>query len=721
MRGWTTCFRMVMLLCTGIGISSTAYAGASGGAFFSSHSPTGMSLILFCLLATALVVACVLFFKAKELRKVVHGSEHNKKDGRFKDYINSLSSEQIDVYLKAKRQKRNSGAFNRSGNSGLMMLLLLLGANNSAWGQTGKQPASLLSETGIIITLVLIFIPLVAGMILMAIKVQNLLRVYRHRQTLDEAEDFAHFLTTHDDEATEQALQKRKRGLDYQLSHTELAGKAQPEDSRGLINNINTEAALPLVAQKKRAQKRAPVKPELARLILWYFGCATFWLLFGTTIGEYVGIKFVAPDADHISWLSFGRLRPVHTNAVFWGWASLGMLGLGYYVVPRVGNNILASIRKGWYTLVLINAAVLLGTICLMAGINNGGGEYREYIWPVMLLFGIGLIITLINFLQTIARRTTKEIYISNWYIVSAIIFAIVIAIVAYVPLWQDGLGETIIQGYYMHQGVGMWFMLFTLGIVYYFLPQQLNKPIYSYSLGILAFWAQILFYTVIGTHHFVFSSIPWWLQTTAIVGSMGMVIPVVAGTTNFIMTFKGAWYKIASSYTLPFFLVGIIFYFTGSLQGTAEAFRKTNLIWHFTDFTVAHSHLTMYGIICFFLWAGIYALVPRLTGKEAPQITVGAHFWLALIGMMFYTIPLMYGATLKGLMWMAGKPFMDGVVMMAPYWLWRAIGGSLMWLSHLFFAYNLYRMIAGGKTTDVREAAMEQLNQAYAVAEPIL
>jgi len=274
-----------------------------------------------------------------------------------------------------------------------------------------------------------------------------------------------------------------------------------------------------------------------------------------------------------------------------------------------------------------------------------------------------------------------------------------------------DGLGNTIAQGYYMHQGVGMWFMLFTLGVVYYFLPQQLNKPIYSYSLGILAFWAQILFYTLIGTHHFIFSPIPWWLQTVAIVGSMGMVIPVVAGTTNFLMTFKGAWHKLGSSYTLPFFLVGIIFYCTGSLQGTAEAFRTTNLYWHFTDFTVAHSHLTMYGIIAFFMWASIYALVPRLTGKEAPQITVGAHFWLALIGLMFYTVPLMYGSTLKGLMWVNGKPFIDSVVFSAPYWLWRAVGGSLMWLSHLFFAYNLYKMIAGGQVTDVREAAVEQLN----------
>ena len=521
---------------------------------------------------------------------------------------------------------------------------------------------------------------------------------------------------SHTDEIEE--LLKRKQALDYSLTDNELSGAHSPEDSKGLLRDVNTQTVLPVVAQKKKASPRPAIDSALSKLVLWFIGTSAFWLLFGTTVGEYLGIKFIAPDADQLSWLSFGRLRPVHTNAVFWGWGSLGMLGLGYYVVPRVSNVPLKSLKMGWYSLYLINVSVIIGSICLMAGINNGGGEYREYIWPVMLLFGLGLIITLINFLQTIARRTTREIYISNWYIVTSIIFAIVIAIVAYVPLWQDGLGETIIQGYYMHQGVGMWFMLFTLGVVYYFLPQQLNKPIYSYSLGILAFWAQILFYTVIGTHHFVFSSIPWWLQTTAIVGSVGMVIPVAAGTANFLLTFKGAWYKIPSSYTLPFFLTGIIFYFTGSLQGTAEAFRSTNLIWHFTDFTVAHSHLTMYGIITFFLWAGIYAVVPRLTGKEAPQITVGAHFWLALIGLLFYTIPLMYGSTLKGLMWMEGKPFIDSVVLMAPYWLWRAIGGSLMWLSHLFFAYNLYRMLAGGNTVDVREVAIEKLNQSYATAD---
>lgn len=670
---------------------------------FSFGSNSALTIMLFLVVLFLFFAVLVLNEKAKQIRNMGEKSAELKK---LKTYASALNSKQINTVLNL-RKKGRQGSVNALP---AILFTTILASSSSAYAQTQTQqaPTSLLGETGVIITLILLFIPILAGVIILIIKLVNAIKQYKNSASREEAEKLAAYLKTMPDDEAEQLI-KKKKALDYRLQNNELSGNVAAEDDKGLIN-LNDSSGLPLVAAKKKAVKRPNIDPQLSKLVLWYLGCATFWLLFGTTIGEYLGIKFVAPDADHVSWLSFGRLRPVHTNAVFWGWASLAMLGLGYYVVPRVSNTNLASIKKGWYTLYLINAAVILGSLCLMAGINNGGGEYREYIWPVMLLFGAGLAITLVNFLQTIARRTTREIYIANWYIVSSIIFAIVISVVAYVPYWQNGLGETIVQGYYMHQGVGMWFMLFTLGIVYYFLPQQLNKPIYSYSLGILAFWAQILFYTLIGTHHFVFSSIPWWLQTVAIVGSAGMAIPVIAGTTNFIMTFKGAWYKIRDSYTIPFFVVGIIFYFTGSMQGTAEAFRSTNLIWHFTDFTVAHSHLTMYGIICFFLWAAIYAVVPRLTGREAPQIAIGAHFWLALIGLLFYTIPLMYGSTLKGWLWMQGKPFIEGVVLMAPYWLWRAIGGSLMWLSHLFFAYNMYRMLVNPGIIEVKETAIQQL-----------
>lgn len=565
---------------------------------------------------------------------------------------------------------------------------------------------NLLSESGIIITLVLIAIPVLTAAAIMLVKAYAAFQDYLKREELSKFKEKLKGLSQEEI----LALEHRKKELEFSLANNELGSGITPVDSKGLIDNVIDVDSFRFIETKKRSQARPYIDVQLTNLILWYLGCATFWLLFGTTVGEYLGIKFIAPDVDSYSWLSFGRLRPVHTNAVFWGWASLAMVGLAYYVVPRVSNVPISSIKTGYISLILINASVVIGSICLMAGINNGGGEYREYVWPVMALFGIAIFISMNNFFRTIAKRTTKEIYVSNWYIVAAMMFVLVIAVVAYWPTWQNGLGETIVQGYYMHQGVGMWFMLFTLGLMYYFLPQQLNRPIYSYSLGILAFWTQILFYTLIGTHHFIFSAIPWWLQTVAIVGSVGMVIPVVAGTTNFLMTFKGSWHKLSASYTLPFYLIGIIFYFTGSLQGTAEAFRFTNLVWHFTDFTVAHSHLTMYGIICFMLWGFIYTVVPRLTGKEPPQITIGAHFWLALIGLLFYTFPLMYGSTLRGLMWMDGKPFMDSVVMMAPYWLWRAIGGSLMWISHILFAYNFYIMVSRREEIIIPKSAIQIL-----------
>lgn len=629
--------------------------------------------------------------------------EARKKKRNLPDYkriISGFSKEQIDRLLENPRFKDKMMKV-------VATLVVLFTFTPQTFAQAGKVD---FSEGGIIITLILLAIPVITGIILVMARMKKLGKQIKTRRHFDEVAEISNYLDSIPDEQLAQELHKQKALLEVTPGTGVLSGDLPPADTKGVLKNINEDAGIRFVEEKKRATPRAKVDPDLSKLILWYIITATFWLIFGTTIGEYVGIKFVAPDADQVSWLSFGRLRPVHTNSVFWGWASLAMMGLGYYVVPRVGNNKLYNIKWGWWALYLVNASVLIGTILLMAGINNSGGEFREYIWPVQLLFGIAVVLSMINYIMTIARRKTKEIYVSNWYIVAATMFGTTIMLVAYLPFWQDGLGETISQGYYMHQGVGMWFMMFVLGLIYYFLPQQLNKPIYAYSLGILAFWTQILFYTLIGSHHFVFSSIPWWLQTVAIVGSVGMVIPVVAGTTNFIMTFNGSWHKLSGSYTLPFMLIGTIFYFTGSMQGTAEAFRSTNLYWHFTDFTVAHSHLTMYGIITFFLWGFIYALVPRITRREPPQVTVGIHFWLAFIGLMFYSVPLMIGGTLKGLSWMNGDPFMESVKMMAPYWLWRAIGGSLMWLSHLVFAYNVYKMIRPVSEVRLNEEIINRL-----------
>ncbi|WP_031301774.1 cbb3-type cytochrome c oxidase subunit I [Sphingobacterium paucimobilis] len=648
----------------------------------------GVTLVLFLLIVVTLLYKYIdRYWHVVRRRTEREGDFHAELDELF-SAMNAEQMNRVWTVVKRLAQHKKIG----------VVLFFLFGAVLQARAQFYEkvEDLDLLSQGGVLVTMVLVGIPLVVAIILLIVQIRKQVHKSVRMGTKKDAEDLATYMQQQDD-VDAAVFEKRMGALQYRLSDQELSGAAAVSDEKGLLQARDLDN-LPFVAKKRKALPRPKIDASSSKLIQWFIGTATFWLLFGTTVGEYLGIKFIAPDAEAISWLSFGRLRPVHTNAVFWGWSSLGMIGLGYYIVAKVSNVPLQKVNWGWYSLILINACVLFGSVSLMAGINNGGGEYREYIWPIMLLFALGLAFTLGSYLKTIAKRKTKEIYISNWYIVSAVLFISIVAVVGYLPSYQDGLGETIIQGYYMHQAVGMWFMLFTLGIVYYFLPQQLNRPIYSYSLGILAFWTQILFYTLIGTHHFVFSAIPWWLQTVAIVASAGMVIPVAAGTTNFIMTFRGAWHKVRDSYSLPFFVVGIVFYFTGSMQGTAEAFRYTNLLWHFTDFTVAHSHMTMYGIIAFLLWGSIYALLPRLTGKESSQAAIGAHFWLALIGLMIYSVSLMYGGTLRGLAWMENVPFIDSVTLMMPYWLWRAIGGTLMWISHIVFAYNVFQMMAVSK-----------------------
>ena len=584
----------------------------------------------------------------------------------------------------------------------ILLLFFLLSPFLIAAQSTKVTTDDWLLSPGVIGTLILVGIVLIVGIIIVFYRIDAFVHQLRKKNTEEKETEFRQALYSLKTDEIDGILEARKKALSYNLSGKELGSEVEVLDKKGLVGKVTDNPDNPLFDEKQQTKLRLDTAPELRKLVIWYLGAAAFWLVFGTSIGQYLGMKFFWPDMESISWLGFGRLRPVHTNTVFWGWTSLAMIGLGYFVIARTSNTRIFSYKMGWIGLILINATVVFGNIALMSGVNNGGGEYREYIWPVMILFMIALILTFINFYKTVARRTIKDIYISNWFILAALGWTIILSVIGYLPFFQNGLGETVIQGYYMHMGVGMWFMTFTLGLVYYYLPASLNKPIYSYSLGVLAFWTQMLFYTMIGTHHFVFSPLPWWLQTIAIVFSMGMFIPVIAGTTNFLMTMRGSWSHISKSYVLPFFLVGAIFYFVGSGQGSFQAFRFTNFLWHFTDFNVAHSHMTMYGIVAFFLWASFYAIMPKLTGKEPPQILVGAHFWMAFVGLFAYMISLMAGVKEKGLSWIDNRPFIESVTLMAPYWVWRAVGGSMMLISHLIFALNFILIVRKKPATSV-------------------
>jgi cytochrome c oxidase cbb3-type subunit 1 len=249
-----------------------------------------------------------------------------------------------------------------------------------------------------------------------------------------------------------------------------------------------------------------------------------------------------------------------------------------------------------------------------------------------------------------------------------------------------------------------MWFTPLSLGVSYYALPKLLNRPIYSYSLGVFAFWTNLIFYPIIGAHHFEFSPLPWWLQTTAIVFSVAMLVPVLSGTANFLLTFRGRYEWIYRSPAV-FILVGVYGYLLGSAQGTFEAFRSLQQLWHLTNYTVGHSHLTMYGFVTFAIWGGVYALLPRATGKYPYNLAMGIHFWLSAIGVAIYVVALSAAGTIQGLDWFRGLTFIQSVEDAAPYWLWRSVGGSLMFAGHLVFAFNVWTMTYGRSYAELAAA----------------
>jgi cytochrome c oxidase cbb3-type subunit I len=445
-----------------------------------------------------------------------------------------------------------------------------------------------------------------------------------------------------------------------------------------------------------------------------YVVCAALWLLFATGIGLLIAFKFGAPEFGAGAWLTFGRLRPIHTNATFWGFASMALVGLGYYVAARSSGAKLYSAALAWTGLVLFNVAVIAGTIALDLGYNDGDLEYREWPWWIRLIFLAALVVTAWNLIATVARRSGADLYLSNWYIIGGTLWTCIISVVAVIPWYQYGLGQVAVSGYYMHNAVGMWFTPLALGVIYYTLPKLLNRPIYSYALGVFAFWTNLVFYPIIGAHHFEFSPLPWWLQTTAIVFSVAMLVPVWGGSSNFLLTMRGRTRDMMQSYPLMFIFVGVMSYLIGSTQGTLEAFRSLQQVWHLTNFTVGHSHLTMYGIIAFAIWGGIYALLPLATGRQASRLGMALHFWMAVVGCFIYVTSLSIGGTIQGLDWIHGLPFIQSVIDMQSYYVWRGVGGSLMFLSHIVFAWNVWRMCFGpGAVT----SPLESLRSEEAVA----
>ena len=239
------------------------------------------------------------------------------------------------------------------------------------------------------------------------------------------------------------------------------------------------------------------------RLVFAYIVSATAWLVVGTVYGLIAAIKLYWPEVLEYSALSFGRVRPIHTNVVLFGWSSMALMGIALYVISRTSRTSLYRPGFARVGLILWNVCMVLTVIALSVGLTRGPQEYREILTPIMGLYAVGLLCNFYTAYQTIAKRDLPEVYVSNWYIMGAFCWLATIVLIGYLPFYQNGMGNIVIQGYFMHNAVGMWFTPMVLGITYYALPRMLGKPIYSYALGVLAFWTSILFYTLIGAHHF--------------------------------------------------------------------------------------------------------------------------------------------------------------------------------------------------------------------------
>jgi cytochrome c oxidase cbb3-type subunit I len=436
-------------------------------------------------------------------------------------------------------------------------------------------------------------------------------------------------------------------------------------------------------------------------LILKFMAAASFWLVFAPTIGAIEAIKFNFYDfLGHVSWLTWGRLRPVHVMGVVFGGFSTALLGLTYYIVPKLCGVRLYKeswnlpIFWGW------NAALVVGFVSLALGYTSGieAGEFP--IW-VSIPVEIVLCLVSVQVVVTIKRRTEPRIYVSLWYLAAGYIWtALNYAFGHFIlPYSMPGVNNAAMHGLYIHYVVGLWITPAGLGAAYYFLPIAAKKPLYSHKLSLVGFWSLAFFYPFVGTHHYIYSPIPYWTQTIAIVSSMMLIIPVWTVVQNFYGTFVGAWKRMQDSYPAKFLILGALYYFLGCFQGSTEALREMQRLTHFTDFVIGHSHLTIFGTFVIWATAGMYWLTPRLAGRElySPKLALW-HYWLTVIGFSIMAGGLTLQGLMQGTMLQAGTDFVESMVAMKPYWLVRTMAGIAMDIGAGLGFWNLYMTIKSGQ-----------------------
>lgn len=416
------------------------------------------------------------------------------------------------------------------------------------------------------------------------------------------------------------------------------------------------------------------------------------WLIVASAAGLLSSMKLHWPDLlTDSAWLSFGRLRTIHLNAVAYGWAPMGLLGLAVWMMPRLLRTPLVGGRFAIFGAIVWNAGVVAGLGAIAAGLS-AGMEWLEIPWQIGGLFAVGGMMIGLPLVFMLQRRNVHHLYVSVWYMGAALFWFPVLYIVAKIPGVHFGVEQATMNWWFGHNVLGLFYTPLSLATIYYLLPKVIGKPVQSYNLSLLGFWTLAFFYGQVGAHHLIGGPVPEWLITLSIVQSVMMIIPVVSFSLNQHLTLKGNFGALRHSPTLRFIVFGAIMYTLASLQGSFEALRSFNAVTHFTHFTVAHAHLGMYGFVSMVIFGGVYFALPRILDTRWPHPRlIALHFWLVVAGFTVYMVTLSTGGVLQGLSLLSpDKPFLESVTVTLPWLYGRSIGGALMTLGHLVFATHM-------------------------------
>ena len=452
------------------------------------------------------------------------------------------------------------------------------------------------------------------------------------------------------------------------------------------------EAVTPAELAAREAADRSSAFPAFVLI-----ACAVVWLLVASAAGLLSSFKLHWPDLlTDQAWLSLGRLRTLHLNAVAYGWAPLGLLGLAIWMLPRLLQTPLLGGRLAIVGALLWNAGLVAGLGAIAIGIN-AGLEWLEIPWQIGGLFAIGGMLVGLPMAFMLVRRRVHHLYVSVWYMGAALFWFPTLYIVAKIPGLHFGIEQATMNWWFGHNVLGLFYTPLSIACVYYFLPKVIGRPVRSYNLSLLGFWTLAFFYGQVGAHHLIGGPIPEWLITLSIVQSMMMIIPVVAFSVNQHLTLKGNFSALRHSHVLRFIVFGAVMYTLASLQGSLEALRSVNAVTHFTHFTVAHAHLGMYGFVSMVIFGGVYFAMPRILDTRWPRpALISLHFWLVVAGFAIYLITLSVGGILQGLILLdPARPFMDSVAVTLPWLQGRSMGGALMTLGHLVFAWHFVLITA--------------------------